>query len=104
VRLIFRATGSSARCDCSSKTSINKGSDRSSVFTAMGPVQWAAFSRGALYALLSNRSTSADRAQGRPLSRQHEAILDRPTWDSVQDQLRDGAPEQRDGQLALAAH
>jgi hypothetical protein len=26
---------------------------------------------------------------------QHEAILDRETWDNVQDQLRAGAPEQR---------
>jgi hypothetical protein len=51
------------------------------------------FSRGALYALLSNPVTSARSHKGARYPGQHEAILDRATWDSVQDQLRTGAPE-----------
>src|SRR5229473_2643201 len=54
------------------------------------------FSRGALYALLSNPVYIGEIAhKGARYPGQHEAILDRQTWDSVQDQLRDGAPEQR---------
>jgi DNA invertase Pin-like site-specific DNA recombinase len=54
------------------------------------------FSRGALYALLSNPVYIGEIAhKGARYPGQHEAILDRETWDSVQDQLRDGAPEQR---------
>src|ERR1700730_8955371 len=54
------------------------------------------FSRGALYALLSNPVYIGEIAhKGARYPGQHEAILDRETWDSVQDQLRDGASEQR---------
>src|ERR1700732_333326 len=54
------------------------------------------FSRGALYALLSNPVYIGEIAhKGARYPGQHEAILDRETWDSVQDQLRDAAPEQR---------
>src|SRR6202521_4934806 len=54
------------------------------------------FSRGALYALLSNPIYIGEIAhKGARYPGQHEAILDRETWDSVQDQLRAGAPEQR---------
>ncbi len=54
------------------------------------------FSRGALYALLSNPVYIGEIAhKGARYPGQHEAILDHQTWDSVQDQLRDGAPEQR---------
>ena len=54
------------------------------------------FSRGALYALLSNPVYIGEIAhKGARYPGQQEAILDRQTWDSVQDQLRDGAPEQR---------
>jgi site-specific DNA recombinase len=54
------------------------------------------FSRGALYALLSNPLYIGEIAhKGARYPGQHEAILDRETWDSVQDQLRAGAPEQR---------
>jgi site-specific DNA recombinase len=54
------------------------------------------FSRGALYALLSNPLYIGEIShKGARYPGQHEAILDRETWDSVQDQLRDGAPEQR---------
>jgi site-specific DNA recombinase len=54
------------------------------------------FSRGALYALLSNPVYIGEIAhKGARYPGQHEAILDRQTWDSVQNQLRDGAPEQR---------
>jgi site-specific DNA recombinase len=52
------------------------------------------FSRGALYALLSNPLYIGEIAhKGARYPGQHEAILDRQTWDSVQDQLRTGAPE-----------
>src|SRR6202035_4466350 len=51
-------------------------------------------SRGALYALLSNPLYIGEIAhKGARYPGQHEAILDRQTWDSVQDQLRTGAPE-----------
>ena len=54
------------------------------------------FSRGALYALLSNPVYIGEIAhKGARYPGQHDAILDRETWDSVQDQLRAGAPEQR---------
>src|SRR3981081_2039365 len=54
------------------------------------------FSRGALYALLSNPVYIGEIGhKGTRYPGQHEAILDRETWDSVQNQLRDGAPEQR---------
>jgi hypothetical protein len=53
-------------------------------------------SRGALYALLSNPLYIGEIAhKGARYPGQHEAILDRETWDNVQDQLRAGAPEQR---------
>jgi site-specific DNA recombinase len=53
------------------------------------------FSRGALYALLSNPVYIGEIAhKGARYPGQHEAILDRETWDSVQDQLRTGAPAQ----------
>jgi DNA invertase Pin-like site-specific DNA recombinase len=52
------------------------------------------FSRGALYALLSNPVYIGEIAhKGARYPGQHKAILDRETWDSVQDQLRTGAPE-----------
>jgi site-specific DNA recombinase len=54
------------------------------------------FSRGALYALLSNPVYIGEIAhKDARYPGQHQAILDRGTWDSVQDQLRTGAPEQR---------
>jgi site-specific DNA recombinase len=54
------------------------------------------FSRGALYALLSNPVYIGEIGhKGARYPGQHEAILDRETWDNVQDQLRAGAPEQR---------
>src|SRR5207302_1149050 len=54
------------------------------------------FSRGAFYALLSNPVFIGEIAkQGARYCVQQEPILDRQTWDSVQDQLRDGASEQR---------
>jgi site-specific DNA recombinase len=54
------------------------------------------FSRGALYALLSNPVYIGEIGhKGTRYPGQHEAILDRETWDSVQNQLRDRAPEQR---------
>jgi hypothetical protein len=54
------------------------------------------FSRGALYALLSNPLYIGEIAhKGARYPGQHEAILDRETWDNAQDQLRAGAPEQR---------
>jgi site-specific DNA recombinase len=52
------------------------------------------FSRGALYALLSNPLYIGEIAhKGARYPGQHEAILDRETWDSAQNQLRTGAPE-----------
>jgi site-specific DNA recombinase len=52
------------------------------------------FSRGALYALLSNPVYIGEIAhKGARYPGQHEAILDRKTWDSMRDQLRTGAPE-----------
>jgi site-specific DNA recombinase len=52
------------------------------------------FSRGALYALLSNPVYIGEIAhKGARYPGQHEAILDRETWDSVQDQVRTQAPD-----------
>src|SRR5438445_1629153 len=52
------------------------------------------FSRGALYALLSNPVYIGEIAhKGARHPGQHQAILDRETWDSARDQLRTGAPE-----------
>ena len=52
------------------------------------------FSRGALYALLSNPIYIGEIAhKGVRYPGQHEAILDRAVWDAVQQRLRDGAPE-----------
>ena len=52
------------------------------------------FSRGALYALLSNPIYIGEIAhKGARYPGQHEAILDRAIWDEVQQRLRDGAPE-----------
>src|SRR6266436_9829346 len=54
------------------------------------------FSRGALYALLSNPVYIGEIAhKDARYPGQHKAVLDRETWDSVQDQLRNAAPEQR---------
>jgi DNA invertase Pin-like site-specific DNA recombinase len=54
------------------------------------------FSRGALYALLSNPIYIGEIAHKEVRHPgQHEAVLDRETWDSVQGQLRAGAPERR---------
>ena len=54
------------------------------------------FSRGALYALLSNPIYIGEIAhKGARYPGQHQAILDRETWDSAQDQLRNAGPEQR---------
>jgi hypothetical protein len=51
------------------------------------------FSRGALYALLSNPIYVGEIAhKGARYPGQHEAILDRATWDQVQEQLRTAAP------------
>src|SRR5437764_1859844 len=51
------------------------------------------FSRGALYALLSNPIYVGEIAhKGARYPGQHEAILDRMTWDEVQEQLRSAAP------------
>ena len=53
-------------------------------------------SRGALYTLLSNPIYIGEIAhKGARYPGQHEAILDRETWDSVQDQLRARARAQR---------
>jgi site-specific DNA recombinase len=52
------------------------------------------FSRGALYALLSNPIYVGEIAhKGARYPGMHEAILDRALWEAVQDRLRDGAPE-----------
>src|SRR4051812_34784976 len=52
------------------------------------------FSRGALYALLSNPIYVGEIAyKGARYAGQHEAILDQALWDAVQQRLRDGAPE-----------
>jgi site-specific DNA recombinase len=52
------------------------------------------FSRGALYALLSNPIYIGEIAhKGARYPGQHEAILDRALWEEVQERLRDGAPE-----------
>jgi hypothetical protein len=54
------------------------------------------FSRGALYALLSNPIYVGEIAhKGARYPGQHDAILDRETWDSAQDQLRNAGPAQR---------
>ena len=54
------------------------------------------FSRGALYALLSNPIYVGEIAhKGARYPGQHQAILDRETWDSAQDQRRKAGPEQR---------
>src|SRR4029077_825362 len=55
-----------------------------------------AFSRGALYALLSNPIYIGEIAhKGARYPGQHAAILDRVLWDSAQDQLRNAGPAQR---------
>ena len=52
------------------------------------------FSRGALYALLSNPIYVGEIAhKGARYPGMHEAILDRTIWEEVQQRLRDGAPE-----------
>jgi DNA invertase Pin-like site-specific DNA recombinase len=52
------------------------------------------FSRGALYALLSNPIYIGEIAhKGTSYPGQHEAILDRAVWDAVQERHRDGTPE-----------
>jgi site-specific DNA recombinase len=52
------------------------------------------FSRGALYALLSNPIYIGEIAhKGARYPGQHKAILDRAIWEEVQERLRDGAPE-----------
>jgi site-specific DNA recombinase len=54
------------------------------------------FSRGALYALLSNPIYIGEIAhKGARYPGQHAAILDRQTWEGVQEQLRAGAPASR---------
>jgi site-specific DNA recombinase len=56
----------------------------------------APFSRGALYALLSNPIYIGEIAhKGARYPGQHAAILDRQSWQGVQDRLRAGAPSQR---------
>src|SRR3954451_10572303 len=55
------------------------------------------FSRGALYALLSNPIYVGEIAhKGARYPGQHEAILDRATWDQVQEQLRTAAPARKE--------
>src|SRR4029077_3017964 len=54
------------------------------------------FSRGALYALLANPIYIGEIAhKGARYPGQHAAILDRQSWEAVQDQLRAGAPARR---------
>ena len=54
------------------------------------------FSRGALYALLSNPIYVGEIAhKGARYPGQHRAILDRETWDRAQDQRRNAGPGQR---------
>src|SRR4051812_10217997 len=54
------------------------------------------FSRGALYALLSNPIYVGEIAhKGARYPGQHEAILDRATWEQVQEQLRTAAPARK---------
>jgi site-specific DNA recombinase len=57
------------------------------------------FSRGALYTLLANPVYVGEiRHKSLRYPGQHEPILDRALWDSVQQQLRTQAPERRTGQ------
>jgi hypothetical protein len=57
------------------------------------------FSRGALYTLLANPVYVGEtRHKSLRFPGQHEPILDRALWDSVQQQLRTQAPERRTGQ------
>src|SRR5207245_5471851 len=54
------------------------------------------FSRGALYALLSNPIYVGEIAhKGARYPGQHEGILDRAAWDQVQEQLRSAAPARK---------
>jgi site-specific DNA recombinase len=57
------------------------------------------FSRGALYTLLANPVYVGEtRLKSLKYPGQHEPLLDRVLWDSVQQQLRTQAPERRAGQ------
>ena len=56
--------------------------------------QGAVFAKRALYALLSNPIYVGEIAhKGARYPGQHQAILDRETWDSAQDQRRNAGPE-----------
>jgi site-specific DNA recombinase len=60
------------------------------------PVGGRPFSRGALYALLSNPIYIGEIGhKGARYPGQHEAILEREIWESVQAQLRAGAPDRQ---------
>jgi len=55
------------------------------------------FARGALYALLSNPIYIGEIAhKGVRYPGQHDAIVDRPVWDAVQEQLRENGAERSD--------
>jgi site-specific DNA recombinase len=55
------------------------------------------FARGALYALLSNPIYIGEIAhKGVRYPGQHDAIVDRPVWDAVQEQLRENGAERGD--------
>jgi hypothetical protein len=98
--------GSSARCDCSSKTSINKGSGRSSVFTAMGPVLVGSHSRAErfmrCYRTLSTSARSRTKAPAIPGSTRQFSIARPGTACSTSSVTEPQSNE--DGLLALAAH
>ena len=62
------------------------------------------FSRGALYILLANPVYIGEtRHKSLRYPGQHEPLLDRALWDSVQQQLRTQAPERRAGQGRASA-